>query len=382
MLGLFGTCGMLTTIENKVKAGERIDEEECLALYQSQDINTLGRLANIVRERRHGKTAYYNHNRHINYSNVCYVKCKFCAFGVHERDAKSYRLAMDEMVALGREAARQGATELHIVGGLDPKLPYEFYPELLRNLKQAAPEVHLKAFTAVELDYFTKVGRRSLEQVICDLMEAGLGSLPGGGAEILTEPTRSQICAHKLSGDDWIDIHRTAHRLGLKSNATLLYGHIETAVDKVGHLKMIRDLQDEDSGFQTFIPLAFHPENTELDFCLPTTGMTDLKEIAIARIYLDNIPHIKVYWIMTGIRIAQLALGFGADDIDGTVVQERIVHMAGATSPQEMTVAELKKLIVEAGRVPVERDTLYNTREATHGNIQGLAQDRVAGARL
>ena len=359
---------------------DRIHGAECLALYASKDILGLGAMANAIRERRHGKNVYYNHNRHINYSNVCYVKCKFCAFGVHERDAKSYRLAMDDMVRLGREAALQGATELHIVGGLDPKLPYEFYLELLQNLKQAAPSLHLKAFTAVELDYFTKIGRRTLEQVLCDLIDAGLGSLPGGGAEILTEPTRSQICAHKLSGEDWIDIHRTAHRMGLKSNATMLYGHIESAVDKVGHLKMIRDLQDETGGFQTFIPLAFHPENTDLASCPPTTGMTDLKEIAISRIYLDNIPHIKVYWIMTGVRIAQLALGFGADDIDGTVVQERIVHMAGATSPQEMTVKELKRLIVETGRVPVERDTLYNMREVSHGDIEGPVKDRLAGS--
>jgi len=356
----------LQSIQEKVNAGERIDAKDCLHLFETKDLLALGRIANIVRDRKNGNRAYYNINRHINYSNVCYVDCKFCEFGQPKSSAKAYELSLAEMKRLGAEAAAQGATEFHIVGGLHPELKFDYYENLLRELKAVAPGIHLKAFTAVELDYFAKISRQSIEEVLNKLREAGLGSLPGGGAEVLTERVRKLVCNNKISGQRWIDIHRIAHQMGIRSNATLLYGHVENSEDKVEHLQMLRDLQDETHGFQTFIPLSFIPYDTQLAHLPPPTGQSDLKHIAVARIFLDNFDHIKVYWIMTGIKIAQLALNFGADDIDGTVMQERIVHMAGAQTPEGLHVQELVSLIREAGREPVERDTLYNiiTRNA------------------
>jgi len=350
----------LKPIQKKVETGERIDAEDCLKLFESNDLLSLGRIANVARERKNANRAYYNINRHINYSNVCYVDCKFCEFGQPKSSPKAYELSLAEMKRLGAEAAAQGATEFHIVGGLHPELKFDYYENLLRELKSVAPRIHLKAFTAVEIDYFAKTNRMSIEDVLGKLREAGLGSLPGGGAEVLTERVRKLVCINKISGERWIDIHRIAHRMGIKSNATLLYGHVENSVDKVEHLQMLRDLQDETRGFQTFIPLSFIPYDTQLAHLPPPTGQSDLKHIAVSRIFLDNFDHIKVYWIMTGIKIAQLALNFGADDIDGTVMQERIVHMAGAETPQGLHVEELISLIREAGREPVERDTLYN----------------------
>lgn len=350
----------LTSIHEKVLSGQRIDEADCLALFESKDLLALGRIANIVRERKNGNRAYFNINRHINYSNVCYVDCKFCEFGQPKNSPKAYELSVEEMRRQALEAAAQGATEFHIVGGLHPELKLDYYEALLRELKAAAPQVHLKAFTAVELDYFAKINKFSVETVLHRLIAAGLGSLPGGGAEVLTERVRKLVCPNKSSGARWIEIHRIAHRMGLRSNATLLYGHVENNEDKVEHLKMLRDLQDESGGFQTFIPLSFVPYDTQLAHLPPPTGMADLKHIAVSRIYLDNFPHLKVYWIMTGIKIAQLALSFGADDIDGTVMQERIVHMAGAKTPEGLAVTDLIQLIREAGREATERDTLYN----------------------
>jgi putative menaquinone biosynthesis protein, SCO4494 family len=351
---------ILRKIENKVSEGERIDAGDCLALFESKDLLSLGRIANLVRERKNGNRAYYNVNRHINYSNVCYVDCKFCEFGQPKKSPKAYELSLEEMKRLGAEAAGQGATEFHIVGGLHPDLKFDYYENLLRELRSVAPGVHLKAFTAVEIDYFAKISRMSIEEVLTRLVKAGLGSLPGGGAEVLTERVRQLVCKNKISGQRWLDIHRIAHRLKIRSNATLLYGHLENDQDKVEHLQMLRDLQDDTHGFQTFIPLSFVPDDTQLSHLLPPTGLSDLKHIAVSRIFLDNFDHIKVYWIMTGVRIAQLALNFGADDIDGTVMQERIVHMAGAQTPEGLHVEELVALIKEAGREPVERDTLYN----------------------
>lgn len=350
----------LKPIYDQVLAGERISTADCLDLFESNDLLSLGRIANVVRERKNGNRAYYNVNRHINYSNVCYVDCKFCEFGQPKKSPKAYELSLEEMKRLGAEAAAQGATEFHIVGGLHPDLKFDYYENLLRELKSVAPQVHLKAFTAVEIDYFAKISRMTIEEVLRRLVEAGLGSLPGGGAEVLTERVRKLVCTNKISGRHWLDIHRIAHGLGIRSNATLLYGHVENNEDKVEHLQLLRDLQDETHGFQTFIPLSFVPDDTQLAHLLPPTGLADLKHIAVSRIFLDNFEHIKVYWIMTGLKIAQLALNFGADDIDGTVMQERIVHMAGAKTPEGLLVGDLTSLIREAGREPVERDTLYN----------------------
>ncbi|MCC7344139.1 MAG: aminofutalosine synthase MqnE [Deltaproteobacteria bacterium] len=350
----------LQSIHEKVQNEQRIDADDCRALFASNDLLALGRIANLARERKNGNRAFYNINRHINYSNVCYVDCKFCEFGQPKSSPKAYELSMSEMERMGREAAAQGATEFHIVGGLHPDLKLDYYENLLRTFKSVAPGVHLKAFTAVEIDYFAKISRLSVEEVLKRLIAAGLGSMPGGGAEVMTERVRKLVFPNKIGAERWLEIHRIAHGLGLRSNATLLYGHVENDEDKVVHLQKLRDLQDETGGFQTFIPLSFVPYDTQLAHLPPPTGLSDLKHIAISRIFLDNFAHVKVYWIMTGIKVAQLALNFGADDIDGTVMQERIVHMAGAETPEGLHVDELVKLIREAGREPVERDTLYN----------------------
>jgi aminodeoxyfutalosine synthase len=351
---------ILQKIKEKVIIGERISDSECLSLYASNDLIGLGEIANIVREKKNGNRAYYNINRHINYSNVCYVDCKFCEFGQPKSSPKAYQLSLDEMKKTAQDAAAQGSTELHIVGGLHPDLKFDYYENLLRELKKVAPTLHLKAFTAVEIDYFSKISRQSIESTLLRLREAGLDSMPGGGAEILGERVRKVICPNKITGQRWLEIHRIAHQLGISTNATMLYGHVENDEDRVEHLRMLRDLQDETHGFKTFIPLCFIPFETQLSHLPEPTGLTDLKQIAVSRIYLDNFDHIKVYWIMTGVRIAQVALSFGADDIDGTVTQERIVHMAGAKSPESLSVDTIQKLIRETGREPVERDTLYN----------------------
>lgn len=352
---------ILQKIKAKVEASQRINEEECLALYRSNDLIALGQIANIVRERKNGKITYYNINRHINYSNVCYVECKFCEFGQPKSSPKSYLLDLEEMKRLAKNSEADGATELHIVGGLHPDYKIDYYENLLRELKAVAPSLHLKGFTAVEIDYFAKVSKISVEETLTRLRQAGLDSLPGGGAEILGERVRKEICPNKISGERWLEIHRTAHKMGFRSNATMLYGHVEKDEDRVEHLKMLRDLQDETGGFQTFIPLSFIPFDTPMAHLPEPTGLTDLKQIAVSRIYLDNFDHIKTYWIMSGVKIAQLALSFGADDLDGTVTQERIVHMAGAKTPEKLSAEMIQNLIREAGREPVERDTLYNT---------------------
>ncbi len=350
----------LNQIKNKILSNTRISDEDCLTLYQSSDLIGLGEIANIVRERKNGNRTYYNINRHINYSNVCYVECKFCEFGQPKSSPKSYLLTLEEMQKTARIAADAGATELHMVGGLHPDYKIDYYENMLREMKKISANLHLKAFTAVEIDYFSKVSKLSVEDTLKRLMAAGLDSIPGGGAEIFAEKTRKEICPNKISGERWLDIHRSAHKVGLRSNATMLYGHIETNEDRVDHLKKLRDLQDETGGFQTFIPLSFIPFDTPMAHIPEPTGLTDLKQIAVSRIYLDNFDHIKTYWIMSGLKMAQLALSFGADDLDGTVTQERIVHMAGAKTPEALSAETIQKLIREAGRDPVERDTLYN----------------------
>jgi len=350
----------LEPIAAKVDRGERLTFEDGVALFKTHDLFGVGALANRVREARHGNKTYYNVNRHINYSNVCVNSCSFCAFyrsDANEPGAWTYKI--DEIVSKAKNDMPPDGDELHIVGGLHPDLPYEYYLEMLRALKSALPHVHLKAFTAVEIAYLGKVGKKHVRKVLEDLIEAGLGSLPGGGAEVLTPTSRREICGEKLTGKGWINIHRLAHQLGIKSNSTLLYGHKESVEERVDHMIQLRDLQDETGGFQVFIPLAFHPENTAMSEIRKPSALTDLRVIAVGRLMLDNFANIKSYWIMVGTKVAQIAQHFGSNDVDGTVVEETIYHMAGAQTPQGMTSKEIQKLIREAGRIPVRRDTLY-----------------------
>jgi len=353
----------LETISKKVHAGERLSFDDGMALEQHADLHYLGELADLVRERKNGNTAYYNVNTHLNPTNVCVYRCQFCAFRADLKSPKGYVMSDGQMLERARGAVGRGATELHIVGGLHHHKGFDWYKHILEIIHAECPTLHLKAWTAVEWDWFQRMTKRPLEDLMREMIEAGLGSLPGGGAEIFHEDVRSVLCEHKADGEEWIKVHRTAHRLGLRSNATMLYGSIEKPEHRIDHLLRLRALQDETGGFQTFIPLAFHPENNRLSHIPKPSGLMDLKMMAIGRLMLDNFPHVKAYWVMLGIKTAQVALSYGADDIDGTVVHEIIYHDAGSDSPQEMTVADLRKLIEEAGRTPVERDTLYNRVE-------------------
>ncbi|MFO0925477.1 MAG: aminofutalosine synthase MqnE [Gemmataceae bacterium] len=350
----------LAAIREKVEAGVRLTFDDGMTLEQHADLFTLGELANLVRERHNGTFAYYNVNTHLNPTNVCVYRCIFCAFRSDLKGPNGYLMSDAEILHRAAEADRRGATELHIVGGLHHQMPYEWYLNVVRLVHQHHPRLHLKAYTAVEWDWFARLTKRPVADLLAEFKEAGLGSLPGGGAEIFHPEVRDIICEHKADAEGWLDLHRQAHRLGLRSNATMLYGHIEKPHHRIDHLVRLRALQDETGGFQTFIPLAFHPDNTKLAHLPRPSGVTDLRVMAISRLMLDNFAHIKAYWVMLGIKTAQVALSYGADDIDGTVVHEKIYHDAGSDSPQEVTVAELRRLIEEAGRVPVERDTLYN----------------------
>lgn len=354
------TSDALHAIRHKVEAGQRLSFDDGMFLEEQADLLTLGELANIVRERKNGNFTYYNVNTHLNATNICVYRCTFCAFRADLKSPKGYLMSDEQILERAAEADRRGATELHIVGGLHHQMPYEWYLNVVRIVHRDFPRLHLKAYTAVEWDWFHRLTGRSTRDLLAEFQEAGLGSLPGGGAEIFHPEVRDLICEHKADAGDWIRIHREAHQLGLRSNATMLYGHIEKPQHRIDHLCRLRELQDETGGFQTFIPLAFHPENTKLDHIQKPSSLVDLKVMAISRLMLDNFPHIKAYWIMLGIPTAQISLSFGADDIDGTVVHEKIYHDAGSDTPQEMTVAELRRLIEEAGRVPVERDTLYH----------------------
>ncbi|MDR3674459.1 MAG: aminofutalosine synthase MqnE [Acidobacteriota bacterium] len=354
--------GALRPIAEKVLAGERLSFQDGVAAYQTPDLLALGYLAHHVRVKMHGMRTYFNVNRHINPTNVCVASCKLCAFGRKPDAPGAYTMALDEAFRVAGENWSEAVTEFHIVGGLHPDLSFDYYLDLVRGLKQRFPSVHVKGFTAVEIGYFSHVTRLSLGEVLQHLKGAGVDSLPGGGAEIFAPAVRRVICDHKIGAHMWLKVHRLAHEMGMHSNATMLYGHIESAEDRVDHLLQLRKLQDETHGFQTYIPLAFHPANTELGKLVAhdeTSGFMDLKNVAVARLLLDNFPHIKAYWIMMTPRVAQVALRFGADDLDGTVVEEKIYHDAGATTPQAMTRAELTRLIREAGCEPFERDTLY-----------------------
>jgi len=355
----------LLPIRDKVLNGQRLSFEEGLTLYRTPDLLGVGWLANQVRERLHGDSTFFNVNRHINPTDVCVASCKLCAFGKKARDPKAYTMSLDQVYETAGKGWTDAVSEFHIVGGLHPELSLDWFCEMLRGLKERFPQVHLKAFTMVEIAYLAQRQKISIRETLQRLKDAGMDSLPGGGAEIFTERVRRIICDHKIDGSQWLDVARQAHELGLKSNCTMLYGHIEADEDRVDHLIGLRKLQDETSGFVTYIPLAFHPDNTPLHHISRTTGFADLKNIAVARLMLDNIPHIKAYWIMMTPKVAQIAQRFGADDIDGTVVEEKIYHDAGATTSQAMRRNELLRLIRESGREPHERDTLYRPVERT-----------------
>jgi aminodeoxyfutalosine synthase len=349
----------LKPIARKVLAGERLSIDDGILLYRSSDLLAVGWLANHVREKRHGNVTYFNVNRHINPTNVCVAHCKLCAFGRDASSPGAYTFALEEIYQRAEQGVREGATEFHIVGGLHPDLTFDHYLEMVRGLKQRCPTVHLKAFTMVEVHFFSRIARISVEEVLQKMKEAGVDSCPGGGAEIFHPRVRKIICDHKTSGQMWLNTARKAHQAGLHSNATMLYGHVETEEERVDHLVKLRELQDETHGFVAFIPLAFHPDNTALSHIPKTSGYLDLRNIAVSRLMLDNFDHIKAYWIMLTPSIAQIALRFGANDLDGTVVEEKIYHDAGARTSEFTPRAELERLIRAAGRVPVERDTLY-----------------------
>lgn len=349
----------LLPIMEKVERGERLSFDDGLALYRSGDILAVGWMANLVRERLHGDLAYFNVNRHINPTNVCVASCRLCAFGRKKGAADTYTMALEEAWETAGTGLTEAVTEFHIVGGLHPDLPFEYFMDLVRGLKVRFPQVHVKAFTMVEVAFFAKRGKMTIGEVLERMKAAGVDSCPGGGAEIFAERVRAIICDHKIDGNEWLDTARLAHKAGLRSNATMLYGHIETDEDRVDHLLKLRTVQDETGGFQTFIPLSFHPENTALGHLPKSTGMQDIRQIAVSRLLLDNFAHIKSYWQMVTPKMAQIALRFGADDIDGTVIEEKIYHDAGAKTPQGMRRRDLERLITEAGRVPFERDTLY-----------------------
>jgi len=369
---------MLKAVTDKVLSGERITGEDALVMFRSDDIFTLGRLASHVADRKNGKKAFFVVNRHINPTNICVNRCRFCAFSRSKEQEGAFEFTIEEIIEKlrgGQRAKGKGKTkgnssriahrsplpyrEVHIVGGLHPEWPFEHYRTMLSEIKTAFPSIAIKAFTAVEIDYFSRISGLPVREVLEKLKKSGLQAMPGGGAEIFAERVRAKLCPEKISGERWLDIHRTAHLCGIPTNATMLYGHVESFEDRVDHLLRLRQLQDITGGFQAFIPLAYHPRNTDIGGCY-TSGTDDLKTVAISRLLLDNIPHMKAYWIMLGEKIAQVSLLFGADDLDGTVVEEKITHSAGAMTNEGLTRKELVNLIKKAGKVPVERDTFYN----------------------
>lgn len=373
----------LESIRDKVYAGERLSFDDGMFLYRPDTpLNEVGELANFVRERKNGNAAYYNINTHLNPTNICVYRCTFCAFRSDLRDAKGYAMDDQQILARGQEAIENGCTEMHIVGGLHHQRKYDWYVNMVRILHNAYPTLHLKAWTAVEINWFEFLTKKSVRAILEDMKEAGLGSMPGGGAEIFHPEVRSQICEHKADASKWFEVHRTAHQMGLKTNCTMLYGHIERDYHRIDHLVRLRELQDETGGFQVFIPLAFHPENTGLSHIKKPSAIMDLRTIAVSRLMLDNIAHIKAYWIMLGIGTAQTALAYGADDLDGTVRHELIYHDAGATTPEILSVEDIRRLIIEAGREPIERDTVYRRiiRDEANRNQWQVAEPILAGA--
>lgn len=368
----------LKKIEKKILSGKRLSPEDALLLFESDDIFTLGRLANHAAVAQNGNIAYFIRNHHINPTNICINRCKFCAFSRSKDDEGAYEMSIRQIInklkkktgtkgqrckgtkTISKSPLNPAFSEVHIVGGLHPDWPFKHYLEMLTAIKRNFPALHIKAFTAVEIDYFSKLSGLSLKNTLLKLKSAGLGSMPGGGAEILDTRIRNRICPEKISGKKWLHVMETAQNVGLRTNATMLYGHVEKYKHRVDHMLKLRELQDKTGGFQAFIPLAFHPLNTNIKGAEYTSGLDDIKTIAVSRLFLDNFDHIKAYWIMLGEKIAQLALMFGADDLDGTIIEEKITHSAGGLSGVAMTRNELTNLIEKAGKVPVERDSFYN----------------------
>ena len=351
----------MTAIDDKLQAGVRLSLEDGVRLFRAPDLLAVGWLANRDRERRHGARTYFNYNLRLEPTNVCEASCLFCSFArLRATDPAAYTMSLEQAWDKLRKRENQPLTELHIVNGLNPDLPFSYYTDLLRGFKRIRPGIHLKCFTAVEIAFFADLYKMTDEQVLVELKAAGLDSLPGGGAEIFAERVRRKICHDKCGADRYLAIHGTAHRLGLRTNVTMLYGHIETIEERVDHMLRARDQQDRSGGFQAFIPLAFHPDNNQMRKLPAPSAADTLRVHAVARLMLDNIPHIKAFWIATGIEVAQTSLWFGVDDLDGTVQEEKIYHMAGSATPEGMTTAQLTKLVHAAGREPLERDTLYN----------------------
>jgi aminodeoxyfutalosine synthase len=358
------TDPLLEPVAEKMRAGEPLSLDDGLALYQSRDVHGVGRLANFVRESLHRNKTFYNRNRHINYTNVCALSCKFCSFYRKRGEDGAYEMPVEQVVATAKKAADAGATEVHIVGGLHPWLKFDYYLDMLRGIRRECPDLHIKAFTAIEIIHFSRIAHLSISDVLTNLREAGLGSLPGGGAEIFDDRVHDEIFKGKVREDRWFEVHRIAHGLGIYTNATMLYGHVETPAERIGHLIKLRELQAESLAapacFNCVIPLSFIPEQSELGYLPGPTGLTDLRTLAVTRLMLNNIAHVKAFWIMQGIGLSQLALDWGCDDLDGTVVWYDITKRQGqGTVHQEFHVSDIRRIIREAGRIPVERDTLY-----------------------
>jgi len=351
----------LVPIGEKILASTRLDFDDGMALWNTRDIFSIAQMADFVRRTRHGNLAYYNINRHINYSNICALACKFCEFHRKRGEAGAYEHDLNDIFAIAAQAAAAGATEIHIVGGLHPWLPFDWYLDMLRGLRTRFPKLHFKCFTAIEINHFCKIAKLSTREVLIALREAGLGSLPGGGAEVFDDRVHDEVFKGKLRSDGWMEVHRVAHELGIRSNATILYGHVETRAERIAHLLKLRDLQDSAPGFQTIIPLSFIPDGSELGHLPGNTGLEDLKMLAVSRLMLPNFDHVKAFWIMQSMKLSQVSLNWGVDDLDGTVVWYDITKREGGTgnNHQEMTVDDIRRLCYEAGFVPVERDTLY-----------------------
>jgi aminodeoxyfutalosine synthase len=356
----------LRPIAEKIEAGQRVPEADALELYRAGDLNALGMMANVLRERKNGNFASYIHNRYINYSNVCILSCQFCAFAAKKRDAHAFEHAASEIIQAVADALPLGITEVHMVGGLHPTLKQEWYLELLDGLRALDPNLHIKAFTAIEVRHLAdRIFKMSIPETLELLREHGLGSITGGGAEIFDPEVRDRICRGKETAEEWLDVHRIWHRMGGRSTCTMLYGHVETLEQRVDHLRQLRGLQDETGGFSGFVPFAFEPQTTVLAHIRRASAIEQLRNLAVSRIYLDNIDHLTAYWVSTGLPLAQISLSYGADDLHGTIMEEKIFHMAGATTPQQQTIAALEHAIREAGRIPVQRDSYY--RHLTNG---------------
>lgn len=351
---------LIERIRGKVEASERLSAEEGRFLFSPEaDLHAVGALADLMRRRKNGDVVWYNRNLHLNPTNVCVYRCALCAYSRDENDAQAYAMSMEAILERAHEAEAAGCTELHIVSGAHSQKPYGWYLDIIRRLHAAFPRLHLKAWTAVEIDRFSQIAERSVREILEDMIAAGLGSMPGGGAEIFDADVRAAICPAKANAETWLSIHREAHDAGIRTNASMLYGHVESVEHRVDHLLRLRELQDATGGFQAFVPLAFHPENTRLSHLRRVSPLVDLRTVAVSRLLLDNFDHVKAYWVSLGVGTAQTALAYGADDMDGTVRYERIHHEAGATSPEAMTIDALRRLIVEAGREPAERNSLY-----------------------